>query len=656
MKKYMILAALAALFAASCTKESDRMDVPDPGESAGNTVLRASLPGLETKTAIDGTKVTWTAGDAIAVNGVASAALTEGGATAEFRFDGTLEAPYRAVYPASLYKDAGTVTLPAEWPASTVVPLVGYAASGSEIRFSALVGLVRLELTGDGEALREVVLRSLGGEQVSGDFTIDYAAGTLTGTSSDASGQSVKVVTDATLSSTATVIYIPVPAAAYSAGYQVDVVTSAGDIMRKKVAAKTLAAGDLRKMPALAWKANVGIADAAGLAAFRDAVNAGASTAQWENADGIVTLLDDIDLAGFDEWTPIGDVTSTGNGNNACKLTGNSFSGTFNGGGHTIKNFKAAATIPDGATWGLFGAIENAVVKNLNLEADVTLSAAATADAGVLVGTAYCSTIENVKVSGKLKSTGTATNSRRFAIGGIAGFAYSVYDAVEGLSRDVVIKDCEVTLSAEVSSGSNTANGATAAMYGGIVGFATNIKDDSRIRIENCTNNGTMTLSVGRGSGILATANYGTILKGCTNNADQVNTFVNGRIGNICSLLAAQSGLIDCVNNGNLTTTDASTTTGAFVALLNDNSTYIEGGSNTGTVLGANTSFLGLVCANFSKFDHVSDVVVSGRIGVYKADGDHEMYGVTAENFLEYIGSVSTANLAKVTGLTYVAP
>ncbi|MBR1407207.1 MAG: hypothetical protein IJ578_09815, partial [Bacteroidales bacterium] len=121
-------------------------------------------------------------------------------------------------------------------------------------------------------------------------------------------------------------------------------------------------------------------------------------------------------------------------------------------------------------------------------------------------------------------------------------------------------------------------------------------------------------------------------------------------------LLAAQSGLIDCVNNGNLTTTDASTTTGAFVALLNDNSTYIEGGSNTGTIVGANTKYLALVCANFSKFDHVSDVVVSGRIGVYKADGDHEMYGVTAENFLEYIGSVSTANLAKVTGLTYVAP
>ena len=399
-----------------------------------------------------------------------------------------------------------------------------------------------------------------------------------------------------------------------------------------------------------------GIPDEDEFMAFVEAVNNGDAIVRWLNEAGEVELLDDLDLAEIDDWTPIGNVESTGNGNNACKLTGNSFSGTFNGGGHTIKNFKAAATIPDGATWGLFGAIENAVVKNLNLEADVTLSAAATADAGVLVGTAYCSTIENVKVSGKLKSTGTATNSRRFAIGGIAGFAYSVYDAVEGVSRDVVIKDCEVTLSAEVSSGSNTANGATAAMYGGIVGFATNIKDDSRIRIENCTNNGTMTLSVGRGSGILATANYGTILKGCTNNADQVNTFVNGRIGNICSLLAAQSGLIDCVNNGNLTTTDASTTTGAFVALLNDNSTYIEGGSNTGTIVGANTKYLALVCANFSKFDHVSDVVVSGRIGAYKADGNHEMYGVTAENFLEYIGSVSAANLAKVTNLTYVAP
>lgn len=405
---------------------------------------------------------------------------------------------------------------------------------------------------------------------------------------------------------------------------------------------------------------------------FRDfiaAVNEGGSITRWMNPVGEVELQADLDLAELSaDWVPIGAVEQTGNGNNACKPVGNAFSGKFNGGGHTLRNFHVSKNLEDvanGATFGLFGVLDHAVVKNLHIETDFTVSANGTADVGVVAGTVLCSTIENVTVTGKITSAGTTAN-KRFALGGIAGFVFSVFDAETGAAVDSYIKDCKVEAEVNVDCGTNTASGATGVMYGGIAAFATNIKDESRIHIENCENNGTMTVNAGRCSGILPTANYGAIVKGCTNNASQFNTIANGRIGQIVCNLSANSAVIDCVNNGDLTTTGAKTTTGALVALLGDDTAYIEGGEricNTGTILsafdpstdGSNRNFSGLLCANMNKFDHVSNVILSGRYGAYKADGNHEMYPVNAANIMEYIGWLNDSYKEKATNITYVS-
>ena len=401
---------------------------------------------------------------------------------------------------------------------------------------------------------------------------------------------------------------------------------------------------------------------------FRDfiaAVNEGNGLVRWMNNSWEVELLTDLDLTDFGEWTPIGNVEASGNANNLSKATGNTFSGIFNGGGHTIRGFKATKELNTAKqTWGLFGYIDHATIKNLNVEADITLSATAEADAGIVAGTVYCSTIENVKVNAKITSSGSSASSR-FAIGGIAGFIYSVYDSSESVAYDSYIKDCEVTADVTIDCGANTANNANCVMYGGIVAFSTNVKDNSRNHIENCTNNGTMTMKIGRCSGICPTANYGTYLEHCTNNASQVNTIVGGRIGQICCNLSVQSHLIDCVNNGDLTTTDSGTTTGALVALIGDDTAFIEGGervANTGTIIGCNTTpvtggsigYLGLLCANTNKFDHVSDVILSGKLGKYKSDGNHEMYDVNAGNIMEFIGRLNPTYAEKVTNITYI--
>ena len=127
---------------------------------------------------------------------------------------------------------------------------------------------------------------------------------------------------------------------------------------------------------------------------FRDfiaAVNEGGSITRWMNPVGEVELQADLDLAELSAgWVPIGAVEQTGNGNNACKPVGNAFTGKFNGGGHTLRNFHVSKNLEDvanGATFGLFGVLDHAVVKDLHIETDFTVSANGTADVGVVAGT-----------------------------------------------------------------------------------------------------------------------------------------------------------------------------------------------------------------------------------------------------------------------------
>ncbi|MBQ7709537.1 MAG: BACON domain-containing protein [Bacteroidales bacterium] len=391
-----------------------------------------------------------------------------------------------------------------------------------------------------------------------------------------------------------------------------------------------------------------GIPDVDEFMKFVQAVNENEGITRWQNANKEVELLADINLSEFTEWTPIGAVESVTNGNYAGGYAGgNPFKGVFIDNGHTIRGFKPTVKVAENGTFGLFGVLEGATIKDLNLETDLVISAKAQADAGVLVGTAISSTIQNVKVSGKITSAGTETNSKRYALGGIAGF---VFNTGEGTS---LIKDCTTNLVVNADCGNNTANGATGTMYGGVAGFVTTSQDNSANDIEGCVNSGEINAKLGRASGIVATANYGGHFKDCTNNANQVNTFANGRIGNVISVLYKNAVADGLVNNGNLTTTASDTHAGAIIGFFNDDAIVMKGGKNTGTVIAANVNQRGLIGANISKFAEISGVTVGGKLGTYKEDGNHEMIDVNAGNFEQYIGAVSDANRAKISGLTW---
>lgn len=109
--------------------------------------------------------------------------------------------------------------------------------------------------------------------------------------------------------------------------------------------------------------AKPGIATVEDLTAFRDAVNAGESTAQWEDAGGVVSLLGDIDMKDVAGWTPIGNASYKWE-KNLLTIEGNAFKGTFDGQGYALKNLKLAyGGSAANTAYGLFGVLDGATVK-----------------------------------------------------------------------------------------------------------------------------------------------------------------------------------------------------------------------------------------------------------------------------------------------------
>lgn len=404
-----------------------------------------------------------------------------------------------------------------------------------------------------------------------------------------------------------------------------------------------------------------GIRHAEDMIAFLNAVKNGNPTDKWTDKEsGEVVLLDNIDLGQVSDtqWESLADC-EVSNANNDCTVEGWSFTGIFNGNNKEIANFNPNVKVGDGRTFGLFSALEGAEVKDLKLSGDMTVSGQATADIGMLAGTVLNSRISNVTVSGTIDSKGTDTDKKRYAVGGICGFACAKGEDGSMQILNTVIENCVSDIEVNAVNGSNTMNGATGAMYGGMVAFATCPKETENIvHILNCTNNGNMNVQLGRCSGIAATSNTGTVIESCTNNGDQTNTIVDGRLGNITCYMGIRSKLIGCVNYGDLTAKGNGTdpykgTCAGLVALLGEDTTTIEGGGNYGIIKtnSGSTVKYGLLVAYFSQFSYVSNVVVSGGLEV-----DGSMIAIDGSNYMDYIGSIKSGYEDKITGLTWKDP
>ncbi len=207
-------------------------------------------------------------------------------------------------------------------------------------------------------------------------------------------------------------------------------------------------------------------------------------------------LMSDINLQGMN-WIPIGFYQNEAELNGAVP---HPFRGHFDGNGYTISNFIISKT--EWHNCGLFGAIEDSSIVNLNISISNTLTAGN--QVGILAGYAEGDiVIRDCSVKGNVRARGVA--------GGLVGYLRG------GPAQQAVIEDCK----ANVTIDSSSSDSGRQISVGGITGQA----DDAVIvdcEVETANNTGARIQGKGYVGGIT----------GWQNNTDIYNVFVSsGTIG-----------------------------------------------------------------------------------------------------------------------------
>ena len=285
-------------------------------------------------------------------------------------------------------------------------------------------------------------------------------------------------------------------------------------------------------------------------------------------------LTSDIDLNN-QHWTPIG--------------YWETFNGTFDGQGYTIKNLRHHGTEED-CYVGLFGYAENATIKNVTIEnVDMKLVGNASwagGHMGALVGALEgTSVIENITVKGDVKIEGDLTMAGAGRIGAVVG----------GNATSVALKNVVVDANEGSYVKGNNAIGGIAGQLQGVISF------------EDCSSNIDVTAQQFYAGGIIGLAPAKTSFTNCSTSGD-------------ISVLAGRKGNAnDLYRVGGIAGGWGDNTT---YALVLDNCSYtgkLAGQSADGTVA---TSF---DCAGFVGRGYVTEVgakvVVNGAEYVYQGNG-----------------------------------
>ena len=504
-----IFVAVVALFAYSCvTDTTEDLGVKLEGQTTEITLsLEESRTQLGEKA--DGLyPLYWSEGDAIAVNGVASAALTaeQAGSTATlFSFAGELAHPYNIVYPApaegvTAAEGLQVVTFLAEQPytagsfAKGAAPMYGYATAEAEgpIQMQHLAGVLRLAVKGEGTTLTSLVLKAENGK-IAGNFDLNCADGTLTAQDGASDTIVVTFAEPLALTAEATPIYIALPAGDY--GTLIATLHTANDSMtvRFSSSAKPIKVGVVREFAEFVYEANVvsdvfEIYDEASLRKF-----AKAAAVFYPYTSAKVTAP--IDMTGK-EWTPIEGFGEF----------------EFDGGNFEIK----------GLTAPLFGTTP-ATIKNVKLT-DVNIVETERIHSAALVCDLY-GTVTNCSATGALTINNTTYN--KTAVG-----SYNDFN-VAGLVGHAV--------GATVTNSTNEVDITIVSLGVPTIGYASLV------------------------AGVVAGAKMGCTFRGLTNKGDIVytstgrkgNLYISGVVGRAIEVANELSilELSDCVNYGNISTT-----------------------------------------------------------------------------------------------------
>lgn len=545
MKKSLFIIGLAlAALTVSCSK-----DVELQPAVGGKVTLGVAIES-ETRTALgalNGGKydVVWSEGDCLAVNGVKSEAVEAayvGKTTAQFTVSG-VEAPYNVLYPASVLGKDGNITVPTvqnytegSFAAGSAVA-VGYT-TGSAVTLKNLYSFVKLTIAkGDDVALKSVALQTVGGQAISGVYSVDYQNAEIRAIA----GQSVIRIMDVPYGSdNKAVVYIAVPAGKYEGGFTVTVTGADGKYMTKKASKITdVPAGYLVNMPEFTYtgtaRSEVVITSAAELVEFATVYNSG--------FDGVALLGNDIDMTGVENLPYF------------SLLEG----ALFDGQGYAIKNW----TSNHGLININYGTVKNLTIdQSCNLTFDMSNTDAHTPHAvvvaenlGVVSG---CVNNANITVE-----AGDVTKNRY--VGSIVGLL--------AVSNDGKVKNINARVENCINNGKIklTLNSYTGGWFfaGGIVGTYYEYSTFGEGGLFNCVNNGNLEVNVGTmsnknavggligGAGALEKAAAFCTIKDCVNNGavtyNITTVNANSYIGGIAASCAAH--VVNTTNNGDVTVT-----------------------------------------------------------------------------------------------------
>ncbi|MBQ0079935.1 MAG: hypothetical protein KBS95_00085 [Alistipes sp.] len=309
------------------------------------------------------------------------------------------------------------------------------------------------------------------------------------------------------------------------------------------------------------------------LLSFAKLVNVGGNISSYQNDEGEVELLADIDLQGV-EWTPIGSATSCPA--NVKQVPLQPFIGKFNGGGFKIKNLNISITTNTVNVMGFFGATQDCQIKNLvfeNAKLDYTAKGISTGHIaiGTLIGYAYNTKVENVDVNATFTGTATSTAERNVAVGGIIGIITS-----QGQDHLSSIIGCTFSgsMTNDIGTKYSTSNSANIA---GIVSEAS--ASGQYVLIKDCINNATINVKAHKAAGII-TQSFFCNIESCINNGDitishsanKAGTTAGTRTGGImsyCSTTSANNSYLKgCVNNATITSLESGSAVGGIVGLM----------------------------------------------------------------------------------------
>ncbi len=416
--------AVVALFAVSCTTDAtEDLGVQLGGD--GQTTITLSLEESRTQLGekADGVyPLYWSESDAIAVNGVASKALTAeqaGSAYAAFTFGSAVTRPFNVVYPApatgveAVTENCYPVVFPASqlYKAGNIptksTPMYGYgeaAAEGEEapiVQMQHLTGVLRLAIKGDSVVLRNIAITAEKGN-IAGTFDVNCQTGELIAQEGASNTVVVTFSQGLVLSADeATPIYVTVPAGDY--GKFTIRVNSTEGVMKLTFDStdKPIQRGVVREFAEFTYATNAKDSDVF-IIDSKDALLQFAEVAPnfYPYIEAKVTApIDMTDVA----WTPIEGFGEF----------------VFDGGNNEIKGLSAP----------LFGTT-SASIKNLKLTS-VNIEETVEPRVGAFARVLHRGSLYNCSASGTLKMNNNTYNEalisddgENIAIGGLVGYCY----------------------------------------------------------------------------------------------------------------------------------------------------------------------------------------------------------------------------------------